>query len=176
MSVRCGNCSTFQNPVDHDTVADVRTCYSQRQGITSSPPPASPPSQVVGTVADLDDDEPGQTVQKPRTPGKVAVAFPAGRYACDIGDGKLRFFKVDKPTEGRWAGYVFVKEQASDELYPVKGSRRDVVLDVIGKDPETAMLTYGRELGSCGHCGRTLTDEDSRARGIGPICAGKVAF
>ena len=30
--------------------------------------------------------------------------------------------------------------------------------------------------GSCGHCGRTLTNEESRARGIGPICAGKMGW
>jgi len=29
---------------------------------------------------------------------------------------------------------------------------------------------YGTELGECGVCGRTLTDEKSRAYGIGPVC------
>jgi uncharacterized protein DUF6011 len=35
------------------------------------------------------------------------------------------------------------------------------------------MVRYGQELGECGHCGRTLTDEASRAAGIGPVCASK---
>jgi hypothetical protein len=34
-----------------------------------------------------------------------------------------------------------------------------------------SMLRYGRELGECGHCGRTLTNDASRAAGIGPVCA-----
>jgi hypothetical protein len=38
---------------------------------------------------------------------------------------------------------------------------------------EEAQSTYGRAIGSCGACGRTLTDETSRARGLGPECAGK---
>lgn len=36
--------------------------------------------------------------------------------------------------------------------------------------PLEAMLTYGRELGSCGHCGRELTNKVSRDAGIGPHC------
>ncbi len=34
-----------------------------------------------------------------------------------------------------------------------------------------AMVRYGREIGSCGHCGRTLTKKSSRDAGIGPKCA-----
>jgi len=33
---------------------------------------------------------------------------------------------------------------------------------------------FGRETGNCAICGRTLTRDDSIARGIGPVCAGKV--
>lgn len=36
-----------------------------------------------------------------------------------------------------------------------------------------AMLRFGRELGTCGHCGRDLTNEESRAAGIGPVCRTK---
>lgn len=38
-----------------------------------------------------------------------------------------------------------------------------------------ARILFGMELGRCGCCGRTLTDETSRARGIGPTCWGVVA-
>jgi hypothetical protein len=37
-----------------------------------------------------------------------------------------------------------------------------------------AMAAYGREIGRCGRCHRTLTDEDSRAAGLGPDCASKM--
>ncbi len=39
--------------------------------------------------------------------------------------------------------------------------------------PETAMALYGQTLGYCGRCGRSLTDETSRALGIGPVCRNK---
>ena len=96
----------------------------------------------------------------------------AGRYAVEM-DGQLRFFHVDRPTEGRWAGYVFVSQQAGDDLYPVKGHARARVLLAISVDPAAASRRYGRELGVCGVCGRTLTDPESRAAGIGPVCAGR---
>lgn len=37
-----------------------------------------------------------------------------------------------------------------------------------------AQALYGQELGVCGACGRHLTDEASRARGLGPECASKL--
>jgi hypothetical protein len=95
---------------------------------------------------------------------------PEGRYAVEL-DGVLKFYKVDKPTEGRWAGRTFVKVQASDTEYPVRAAEsRRKVLETIAVDPRGALQRYGRELGHCGVCGRTLTDQESRAIGIGPIC------
>jgi hypothetical protein len=102
----------------------------------------------------------------------------AGRYAVqDPYDGVLKFYKVGRPTEGRWAGRVFLDVQASDELYPIKDpTKRNAIMDVIAKDPKEAMLRYGKEIGNCGHCGRTLTNEFSRSIGIGPICRGKMGW
>jgi hypothetical protein len=95
-----------------------------------------------------------------------------GRYAVEE-DGTLKFFKISNGT-GRWDGYVFIDIQASDEHYAVKDRlRKASILALIAADPKEAMLRYGRELGQCGHCGRTLTDEASRAAGIGPVCASK---
>jgi hypothetical protein len=105
------------------------------------------------------------------------VDVPAGRYAVTDNEGTLRFFKLDRPTEGRWAGYTFLKMMASDETYPVRDrAKRDRIIAKIAQDPQEAMLTYGREIGACGHCGRTLTDEQSRAAGIGPVCAGNLGW
>lgn len=89
----------------------------------------------------------------------------------------VKFFKVRNPTEGQWAGRTFVDVQAGNEFYPVKpvAAKREV-LKRIAEDPEMAMTLYGRELGQCGYCGRTLTNEESRARGIGPVCAEKMGW
>ena len=100
----------------------------------------------------------------------------AGRYAITGADGTTKFYQVQRPTIGRWAGYTFVKVQASDVTYPVRGDAATGVLAQIASDPKAAMLRYGREIGSCGHCGRTLTNPDSIVRGIGPVCASHMGW
>lgn len=123
----------------------------------------------------------GETLRAPKVtqtvvaPQLTAPKVPAGRYALDI-DGVVKFFKVDCPTDGPWAGRTFVKIQASDELHRVSRETAQAVLVLVAKDPEAASKRYGRELGHCGVCGRTLTDENSRANGIGPICADKAGW
>lgn len=101
---------------------------------------------------------------------------PEGRYAIEM-DGTLKFYVVDKPKDGKWAGRTFVGVQASDDKYPVKDyAKRTDILARIAVDVKQAMLRYGKELGHCGHCGRTLTDETSRELGIGPICRAKLEW
>lgn len=112
----------------------------------------------------------------PVAPKPVALAVeakdevPAGRYALETEDG-VKFYRLDRPKEGRWAGYVFLKVQASDDLYGIRNqAERDRIIAEIGKDILGAERLYGQELGKCSRCGRTLTDETSRAYGMGPDC------
>jgi hypothetical protein len=46
-------------------------------------------------------------------------------------------------------------------------------LQRIEADPEAAAVLHGRASGCCSVCSRDLTDPESIARGIGPICAEK---
>lgn len=110
-----------------------------------------------------------------RTSTPAAERFPEvieGRYAVDTDEGHLAFYKVDRPTEGKWAGYVFVKVQASDDEHPIRGrAAADAILaKIAAAGVKAASERYGQELGSCSICGRTLTDETSRELGIGPVC------
>lgn len=118
---------------------------------------------------------PAQTFSPVGAPAFPEV--PEGRYAVQREGGPLRFYSVDRPTEGRWAGFTFLAVWASDETFPIRDreTKREILAE-IALDPEAAMLRFGREIGKCGHCGRTLTDASSRAAGIGPVCAGRVAF
>ena len=110
---------------------------------------------------------PGKGTQKP-------PVVPDGRYALSWKMGPVFFFKVNTPTEGKWAGFTFIDLQASDEFYPIKDKdRKREILEAIAEDPQKAAERYGQEIGACGICGRTLTNEVSRKRGIGPICAGE---
>ncbi len=47
-------------------------------------------------------------------------------------------------------------------------------LDAFEADPVRAITEHGLRTGHCGCCGRELTDQESIARGIGPICAEKL--
>lgn len=126
-------------------------------------------SGIIETLLSLGKKPKGQVGQ-----GGTFPDLPAGRYAVDNEDGELRFYKLDKPTEGRWAGYVFLSVMASDERHPIKSfAAKKTIMEKIAEDPQGAMNRYGEEIGACGVCGRTLTNKDSRARGIGPICAAK---
>lgn len=49
-------------------------------------------------------------------------------------------------------------------------------LDVIEADPVAALKAHGIATGSCGCCSRELTDPESIARGIGPICWARGGF
>lgn len=90
-----------------------------------------------------------------------------GRYAIPKPDGTLMFYSVKN-------GYArtFVDVWASDARWPVQNEmERNRILSAIKADP-LAGPRFGQEIGRCYVCGRTLTDETSRALGIGPVCRG----
>ena len=52
---------------------------------------------------------------------------------------------------------------------------KEVILQA-SNDPLTAAIRYGKVSGECSCCGRELTDPQSIAQGIGPICATKFGW
>ena len=136
----------------------------EEEGVTAEEIEEGERLGALGALADLED------------------LVPAGRYALLRGlagaEVTWKFYRVDKPTKGRWAGRTFLKVYASDETFPIKSpqERASVMSQIVRMGVQESSTAYGRHIGSCGVCGRTLTDEDSRARGIGPICAGKMGW
>lgn len=91
-----------------------------------------------------------------------------GRYAIPKDDGTLMFYSVKHGTYT-----TFVDVWASDARWPIKNNvEKRRILEAIANDPD-AGPRFGREIGRCYVCGRTLTDETSRALGIGPVCRGE---
>lgn len=108
--------------------------------------------------------------ERPHDPTCPDVA--EGYYAVRsrTGSNDFDFFRVDRPTEGRWAGRTFVKRVIGGRAdTPVRGAEAHQALVAIAADAE-AMARYGIEIGQCGRCNRHLTDETSRSLGIGPEC------
>jgi hypothetical protein len=102
------------------------------------------------------------------------VGHFALRAPADEG-GVVKFYRVKLMTAGNWAGKVFVEAQASDDFHPVRSPETlTQVLTGILTDPHAAEELYGQELGQCYRCNRTLTDETSRALGIGRECRSKL--
>jgi hypothetical protein len=97
---------------------------------------------------------------------------PNGYYAVTTNDDVLAFYRVstwEKSNNRK------VQVQASDALHLIRGRvATDAILSKIriATAPIAGKL-YADHLGNCWRCGRTLTDADSRARGIGPVCASK---
>lgn len=203
-SIRCRSGETWPNTHTHASVADVRKCQGAVSGwkVTDAPKPvAVDTGQVASAYADKDPKNiylnakginaqlaafqpvtplartvaPGGTKPFVRVDPELEAKVPAGRYAVEGEDGTLKFYRVEKPAEGPWAGRTFVKVQAGDDWHPVRYAQaRAGILRKIAKDVRAASIRYGLELGVCGVCGRTLTNADSIAKGIGPVCEGRL--
>lgn len=95
---------------------------------------------------------------------------PAGRYAVENADGVLTFYHVRVKNNGR----VQIDVKAGPATHPVPfnaAGYATILQSIIDAGIKDATIRYGHELGCCGVCGRDLTDADSRAAGIGPVCS-----
>lgn len=149
--MKCGKCHRGDVDIEH-----VRKCHAQ------------PNFPVTGASA------PAIVSQNPAKPSLYDfTSIPAGRYALEI-EGIVRFFQVDQPTEGKWAGWTFLKRlHGSPGDYNkerIKGREAWSLLRTISENPQEAMERFGHESGHCGKCGAALTDPESLSRGIGPVC------
>jgi hypothetical protein len=127
-------------------------------------------SDVIEQLKDLD-WAPKDTVKVSGVPdGRYAIYKTAQQIAGDEAhspgaDSKLMFYSVKKGKH-----VTFVDVWASDTRWPVKNpTEKARILNAIKNDPD-AGPRFGREIGACWVCGRTLTDELSRKLGIGPVC------
>ena len=80
-------------------------------------------------------------------------------------------YKVQRAVHG--SGFLYAKrwDEESQSFQKETGAIRKIRASDRMTLEEAAR--FGQITGTCGHCGRTLTDEGSIAAGIGPICATK---
>ena len=111
--------------------------------------------------------------------------LPAGRYAVPDGATRLKVLIRKPGKNSNWEGYIFVSNAAvygQQQRYGMQGPEGNYQgkiqkqLKAIIADPQAASIEYGKLTGTCGVCGRTLEDEVSVTRGIGPVCAVKLGW
>lgn len=102
---------------------------------------------------------------------------PEGHYAIPstTGNNDLDFFRVDRPTDGKWAGYTFLKRVVGGkpDLPVARAQRAEVLQRIVDTGIYASRKQYADAIGRCYACNRHLTDETSRALGIGPECRKK---
>lgn len=117
---------------------------------------------------------------------RIRAAFDAASQ--HLKRPKLRIADVQfslAPASGRNAGCIYVV-RASDDTYLGKITPEDkfvtsrectdadsATVARVAADPAAAATAHGHEYGYCACCSRELTNPESVARGIGPICADK---
>jgi hypothetical protein len=101
---------------------------------------------------------------------------------------KVRFAGLEvslAPATGKNAGSLYVKADSvyvgkitSGRFLCTRECSDETQTRVIATlaNPKESAIAYGRETGSCSCCGRELTDPESVAAGIGPVCAGKYGW
>lgn len=125
--------------------------------------------------------KPRKTSRFARMKGEMPEV-PDGRYAIDLeGYDNLMFYRV-KTGKGdtRWAGFMFVDAGRGGSHGDLKWTsiknpayKKQVLEKIIADGIEAAGERFGQTVGACYVCGRSLTDDTSRALGIGPDCRGK---
>ena len=163
--MKCGNCKD-----DHPTSAMVLMCYKKAGKVKA----AATADQRSYTTRHHDGRR--DSFRQLKQLGSRVDEGPYAIRNAPGGQNDISFYEVQKPTEGKWAGYTFVKRRASDETINTSVAESVRVLTAIVADPVGASLLFGQAMGICPECGRSLTKQESRDRGIGPVCARKRGY
>jgi hypothetical protein len=112
---------------------------------------------------------------KPRPQPKARLDVTEGMYVKGDDAATCTIAKVQKAVHG--SGNLYAKR-----LNPTGGFDyvRGLIREIATQDGWRALTldeakAFGKLYGTCCVCGRTLTNEDSIAAGIGPICGGRLA-
>lgn len=97
------------------------------------------------------------------------------RFAVDTEDGasnKLAFWVVVRRGTRVYLNQ-YIGGSGPVRVRMGRPAQLAVVKKIHAAGAYDAMIRFGHELGTCGRCGTPLTDDASRAAGIGPTCASK---
>lgn len=69
---------------------------------------------------------------------------------------------------------ILVTKQLTEGIFEYTGKKPLSYITAEDRMTLDEAKEYGRVTGTCCQCGRKLTDENSIAEGIGPVCSGKI--
>jgi hypothetical protein len=100
---------------------------------------------------------------------------PEGHYAIPsrTGNNDYEFFRVDRPTNGDFAGRTYVKTVIGGHPeYNVRGinNTRAVLEAIVDFGVDKAGLLYGQKIKRCRYCNKRLTKYASRILSAGRYC------
>lgn len=156
--------------------SDVISAAPKAPGFTSSipspiPSPTSSTAPVWSatrlTVENCPVPEGRYLVDNPATGQRVLIWIQHHRHWRSTATSAPVYVKIaNVPTHGNRPSWV--------NLAPVhKLTPPDAALIIKDYGEQRATEAYGHAVGSCGICGRALTDPESIAAGVGPVCSGK---
>jgi hypothetical protein len=107
-------------------------------------------------------------VKRPKLRLDTFVFSPAAETSANAGA-----IYIKNKEDGLYLGKVMGGRLFTSRECTTEAAERIVA---VSSDPAQAAIAYGKKFGACSICGRGLTDADSIARGIGPICAEYYGF
>jgi len=180
--VKCGNRKVHgTDVVYHDSPEAVRACYTGTAHQSHAPAVVSTPAPAPAPAAPAQDRVVGNYAEWRKIP---VGAYDTAYYALRTHDGHIGFFRVRRPSTGKYAGKTYVDRQSGDNFERLTFREVCLVLNKIAVSPLDAAVLYGKEIQQCAMCHRSLTDDTNRGkdgltsleRGIGPDCAKKVGL
>lgn len=118
-------------------------------------------------------------VPRPTAKPKAAPMpdVPAGMYAFHTDEGHIAFCKIDRPEDGKWAGYVFCKlllgapkSWRTERL--AMPTQRAIMAKIAAYGIAESLKLFGDTHKVCGMCDSPLSNERSLKAGYGETCAG----
>lgn len=107
---------------------------------------------------------------KPAADRNLLGPIPISKYAVEIAGEGLVFLEVKEYKDTRYLRQLIGAPGDWKKIKPVGARRVQLASAIMEMTPAVAAHRYSVEFTCCAACGSPLSDELSRARGIGPVC------
>ena len=154
-----------------ETVQRLTVQDAERQAARATEQAARAQSAPVVTVEAIEvafNNAKQAGVKRPKLRLDTFVFSPAAETSANAGA-----IYIKNKEDGLYLGKVMGGRLFASRECTTEAAERIVA---VSSDPAQAAIAYGQKFGACSVCGRALTDSDSIARGIGPICAENYGF